>query len=94
MLREERDSESVEARANLWGTTHAEGSLVMKHPSPARAFGHKVVFSRARDGRWIADVPALPGVTAFGFTRKQARDAVELLALKAIVDGMGKLASR
>ena len=53
-------------------------------------FGHKVVFSRARDGRWIADVPELPGVTAFGFTRKEARDAAEVLALKVIVDRMAK----
>jgi predicted RNase H-like HicB family nuclease len=66
----------------------------VKHPPQAKTFGHKVVFSRARDGRWIADVPALPGVTALGFTRKQARDAVEVLALKAIVGGIGKPASR
>jgi predicted RNase H-like HicB family nuclease len=62
----------------------------MKHPPQVKVLGNKVEFSRARDGRWIADVPALPGVTAFGFTRKQARDAVELLALKAIVDRMAK----
>jgi predicted RNase H-like HicB family nuclease len=61
----------------------------MKVPPQAKAFGHKVVFSRARDGRWIADVPALPLVTAFGFTRKEALAAVQMLALKAIVDRMG-----
>jgi predicted RNase H-like HicB family nuclease len=66
----------------------------VKHPPQARTFGHKVVFSRARDGRWIAEVPALQGVSALGFTRKQARDAVEVLALKAIVDRMGRPASR
>ncbi|MGA3200915.1 MAG: type II toxin-antitoxin system HicB family antitoxin [Bryobacteraceae bacterium] len=38
----------------------------------ATAFGLKVEFSRERDGRWIADVPALPGVTVYGRTRKKA----------------------
>ena len=66
----------------------------MKHPPQAKAFGHVVEFSRARDGRWIADVPALAVVTAFGLTRKEALATVEVLALKAIVGRLGKPASR
>jgi predicted RNase H-like HicB family nuclease len=54
--------------------------------TPATAFGLKVEFSRERDGRWIADVPALPGVTVYGRTRKKAFASVELLALRVIVD--------
>lgn len=57
-------------------------------PHQAKVFGHEVTFTRARDGRWIADIPALPGVTAFGFTQKEALQAVEMLALKATVDRM------
>jgi predicted RNase H-like HicB family nuclease len=31
------------------------------------------------DGRWIAEIPDLPGVMAYGSTRKQALLAVEAL---------------
>ncbi len=50
----------------------------------ATAFNHKVEFEREKDGRWIADIPALPGVMAYGRTRKQALAAVENLALRVI----------
>jgi len=38
------------------------------------------------DGRWIADIPALPGVMVYGKTRKQALATVEALALRVIAD--------
>jgi predicted RNase H-like HicB family nuclease len=46
----------------------------------------KVEFDRETDGRWIADIPALPGVMVYGKTRKQALTAVEALALRVIAD--------
>lgn len=49
-------------------------------------FDLKVEFDREVDGRWIADIPALPGVTVYGRTRKEALRAVEVLALRVIVD--------
>jgi predicted RNase H-like HicB family nuclease len=52
----------------------------------APAFNLKVEFSREVDGRWIADIAALPGVTVYGSTRKQALAAVEALALRLIAD--------
>ncbi len=58
----------------------------MKHPRQPRVLGLNVEFSRERDGRWIADMPALPGVTVYGRTRKEALASVELLALRSIVD--------
>lgn len=68
---------------------YSEGSLKkMKHPAQVTTFGLKVEFSREKDGRWIADVPALPGVTVYGRTRKKALASAELLALKVIVDRM------
>jgi predicted RNase H-like HicB family nuclease len=51
-------------------------------------FGLKVEFSREKDGRWIVDVPALPGVTVCGRTRKKALASAELLALRVIADRM------
>jgi predicted RNase H-like HicB family nuclease len=60
----------------------------MRRPTPVTTFGLKVEFSREKDGRWIADVPALPGVTVYGRTRKKALASAELLALRVIVDRM------
>jgi predicted RNase H-like HicB family nuclease len=50
--------------------------------------GLRVEFDRETDGRWIADVPALPGVMVYGRTRKQALTAVEALMLRVIADGL------
>ena len=43
-------------------------------------------YYRETDGRWLADIPALPGVTAYGRTKKDATAAVEALALRLIAD--------
>jgi len=44
----------------------------MKRTAKPAAFDLKVEFDRETDGRWIADIPALPGVMVYGRTRKQA----------------------
>jgi predicted RNase H-like HicB family nuclease len=49
-------------------------------------FNLKVEFDPETDGRWIADIPALPGVMVYGRTRKQALAAVEALALRVMAD--------
>lgn len=46
----------------------------------------KIEIERESDGRWIADVPKLPGVMAYGKTRKEAVAKVEALALRVIAD--------
>jgi predicted RNase H-like HicB family nuclease len=38
------------------------------------------------DGRWIAEVPSLPGVMAYGETKAQSRAKVIVLALRVIAD--------
>ncbi|MDQ2731078.1 MAG: type II toxin-antitoxin system HicB family antitoxin [Armatimonadota bacterium] len=38
------------------------------------------------DGRWIAEVPELPGVLAYGLTREQAVAYAEALALRVIAE--------
>ena len=60
----------------------------MKRAAKPEAFDLKVEFSREDDGRWIADIPALPGVTAYGRTRKQALASAQALALRVIADRM------
>ncbi len=46
----------------------------------------KIEFEREDDGRWIAEIPALPGVMAYGKTQEEARDKVEALALRTLAD--------
>ncbi len=38
------------------------------------------------DGRWIAEVPEVPGVLAYGENREGAVAAVEALALRVIAE--------
>lgn len=45
-----------------------------------------VTFDREVDGRWIADVEALPGVLAYGATQDEARANVEALAARVLAE--------
>ena len=38
------------------------------------------------DGRWIAEVPALPGVLTYGMTRTDAVAKVQALALRVLAE--------
>jgi predicted RNase H-like HicB family nuclease len=38
------------------------------------------------DGRWLAEVPELPGVLAYGASRFEALSRAEALALRVIAD--------
>ena len=42
----------------------------------------RIEIGREEDGRWIAEVPDLPGVMVYGKTREQAISKAEALALK------------
>jgi predicted RNase H-like HicB family nuclease len=46
----------------------------------------RIDFEHEGDGRWIAEIAALPGVMAYGATREEARDKVEALALSTLAD--------
>jgi predicted RNase H-like HicB family nuclease len=41
---------------------------------------------REEDGRWIAEVPELAGVVAYGKTRDEAIARAEALALRVLAD--------
>jgi predicted RNase H-like HicB family nuclease len=43
---------------------------------------------RETDGRWIADVPELPGVTVYGSNREEATLKAKALALRVIAEEM------
>jgi predicted RNase H-like HicB family nuclease len=46
----------------------------------------RIESEREEDGRWIAEVAALPGVLAYGGTQAEARAKVQVLALRVIAD--------
>jgi predicted RNase H-like HicB family nuclease len=41
---------------------------------------------REEDGRWIAEVPQLPGVLAYGSTRDEAMAKAQVLALRVLAE--------
>ena len=45
-----------------------------------------VEIDREDDGRWLAEVPDLPGVLAYGASRDEAVARVEALALRVLAD--------
>lgn len=45
-----------------------------------------VELEREEDGRWIADVPDLPGVMTYGGTREEAIVRVQALALRVLAE--------
>lgn len=46
----------------------------------------KIDVELEEDGRWIAEVPAVPGALAYGATAEQARSRAAALACRAIAD--------
>ncbi len=45
-----------------------------------------IELEREDDGRWIAEIPTLPGVMVYGKTRDDALRTVEALALRVLAD--------
>jgi len=41
---------------------------------------------REEDGRWLAEVPQLPGVLAYGATADEAMAKAEILALRVLAE--------
>ena len=45
-----------------------------------------IELEREDDGRWIGEVPALPGVLVYGDSKADARQKAEALALRVMAD--------
>ena len=45
-----------------------------------------IVYEQEDDGRWLAEVPELLGVLAYGSNAQEAMSRVEALALRVIAD--------
>ena len=46
----------------------------------------RIEIEREEDGRWLAEVPALPGVLSYGATDTEARSKATALALRVIAE--------
>lgn len=46
----------------------------------------RIETEREDDGRWLAEVPALPGVLSYGATDAEARSKATALALRVIAE--------
>jgi len=46
----------------------------------------RILLEQETDGRWLAEVPELPGVMAYGKSKNDAEVAVTALALRVIAD--------
>ena len=46
----------------------------------------KIEIEKEEDGRWIAEIPELPGVMVYGETRNQAISKAEALAFRVLAD--------
>jgi predicted RNase H-like HicB family nuclease len=46
----------------------------------------KIEIEREEDGRWIAEIPELPGVMVYGDSRNEAISKAEALALRVLAD--------
>lgn len=53
-----------------------------------------IVHEREDDGRWLAEVPELPGVMAYGANAQEAMAKVESLALRVIAERLEQGESR
>lgn len=47
-----------------------------------------VEFDRELDGRWIAEIPKLPGVMAYGATKPEALRRLYAVALRTLADSV------
>lgn len=45
-----------------------------------------IEFEEEEDGRWLAEIPELPGVMSYGTTRADAMAAVQALAFRVIAE--------
>lgn len=46
----------------------------------------EIEFEQEDDGRWIAEIPSLPGVMVYGISKNDAESKIEAMALRVIAD--------
>ena len=53
-----------------------------------------IEYEHEEDGRWLAEVPELPGVLTYGATAEEAMVKAEALALRVLADRLEQGESR
>ena len=46
----------------------------------------KIEYEQEADGRWLAELPQIPGVMAYGASREEAMAKAETLALRVLAE--------
>jgi len=49
---------------------------------------YHIEYEQEIDGRWLAEVPEIPGVLAYGVTANEAMAKAEILVLRVIADSI------
>ena len=55
-------------------------------PQQPEGESFEIEFEQETDGRWLAEIPSLPGVMAYGKDKQDAEVNVTALALRVIAD--------
>jgi predicted RNase H-like HicB family nuclease len=76
---------NAENAIQAWIATVEEFGDAIPQPGN-RGDAPDILIDRETDGRWIAEVPSLPGVMVYGESRAQAIDKAQALALLVIAD--------
>lgn len=71
---------------HLPGYTYARERMASSGANGGVKLMLKVEIEQETDGRFIAEIPALPGVMAYGSSREEAVARVEALALRTLAD--------
>jgi predicted RNase H-like HicB family nuclease len=64
------------------------GSIITGEVHMRGQMDFQIEFEQEEDGRWIAEIPELPGVMCYGATKEEAEVLVEALALQVIAEQM------
>ena len=70
---------------------------VSNQPVPPPVIAHvelTIEFDREEDGRWIAEVPKLPGVLVYGNSQGEALAKAEALALRVLAEQLEQEAAQ
>ena len=61
---------------------------MIKKPKSKTLSPFTIEFDREEDGRWIAEVPKLPGAMAYGDTKQKAARRAYAIALRTLADNV------
>jgi predicted RNase H-like HicB family nuclease len=78
-----------------FGVNVAHLKIMSKGRKPVRSEGSRSVrfqfeIEQETDGRWIAEIPEIPGALAYGSTVEEAKAKAYVIALYAVADDVSK----